>query len=180
MSLAGLKIKLGVNKNPLMTEVNSKKQHLSEDEEVKEKKEIRNSINYPSKKKFDMESDLDNLNDMDQYFRQIENMDVIDQRVSDINMNNDEDDEDFQISIFTAKPNKERQRKIFSFIPKDVLFARKNRRNVSSSNMNPFEIAGGFPQMDSGATPLFKIGKPERPRSEGKSTNCFQLLIFEI
>lgn len=89
-------------------------------------------------------------------------------------MNNEDNDEndDLQISVFTAKPDKQRQRQIFNFMPREVETSKIILSKFNASH-NPFDLNPLLPQMDSGATPLFKLEAKEESKNDGKNhSNC--------
>jgi hypothetical protein len=94
---------------------------------------------------------------------------------SQINNEDNDENDDLQISIFTAKPDKHRQRQIFNFMPKEVESSKINIRFNASHN--PFDLNPCFPQMDSGATPLFKLHANEESKNDGKKSSYLRIFL---
>ena len=95
--------------------------------------------------------------DVNLYFKNIEEVSEFKQQDSD----EYEESEENMIQVFTAKPDKFRKDRIFNFLPKEIMFAPENNKyghNLGSS-YNPFLWEAPLDQIDSGATPLFKLKK---------------------
>ena len=110
--------------------------------------------------------------DVAMYFRELEKMSEVPHMILFSNQNIDELSEE-DLHVFTAKPNKNRQKQIFNFLPKEVDEVKKSilEGKTNLSSCNPFNLLPPMIQMDSGATPIFKVvpRNLEEFKNEGNS-----------
>lgn len=113
----------------------------------------------PVEEKVDAEQQLkEDEDEVAMYFREIDKMSEVPHMILFSNQNIEELSDD-ELHVFTAKPNKDRQKQIFNFLPKEVYVVKKNLvlGKANSNSDNPFNLLPPMLQMDSGATPIFKV-----------------------
>lgn len=107
------------------------------------------------------------IEDVNLYFQNIDEVSEFKQQLD----SDEYDDGEDMIQVFTAKPDKFRKNKIFNFMPKEL----KPKEDSTQFDLtpgfshNPFSYGVPLENIDSGATPLFKL-KKNYDENEGMST----------